>query len=126
MTTLTLPPMDTLARAARELAAAAQEAGDKRNEMAINKAAFDLHRGSAPVPTSGGFLVNSSSTSCIYRVDNVTGCNCDAGSHNKPCRHAAQIEIIEHAQRYTMPSLRPLGQRISAARATALVNELFS
>lgn len=121
MNQLTLPPMDILARSAKELA---QSASDKRNEMALNNGMLDLHLGSVPVATAGGFLVRSSTRNVAYRVDNVLGCNCDAGAHGKPCRHAAQIEIIEDAQRHTMAVLPPLGQRLAKARSE--MSELFS
>lgn len=123
MSNLQLPPIELLARAAKELSQAAREAGDKRNETALNNAIFDLHSGSCPVPTCGGFLVRSSSRNVAYRVDNVAGCNCDAGAHGKPCRHQAQIEIIQEAQRHTLPSI---SQRISAARAKFQMDELFA
>jgi len=98
MTILTLPSIEILASAAAELALAAHEAGDKANENALNNAIYDLHMGSVPVVTTGGFLVRSSSRNMVHRVSNVYGCNCEAGRSCKPCRHQAQIEIIEVAQ----------------------------
>lgn len=120
MTTLNLPPIEVLASAAAELAAAASEAGDKRNEQALNKAIFQLHAGSNPTPTCGGFLVASATRGgVIHRVSNTYGCNCDAGSHGKPCWHASMLEIIEQAQaHYTVPQ-PPLGDRLAKARAAA-------
>lgn len=84
MTLLTLPPIEALASAAAELAQAAHEAGDTRNENALNNAMLDLHMGSVPVVTSGGFLVRSSTRNMAHRVSNVYGCNCEAGSHGRP------------------------------------------
>lgn len=129
MTTLTLPPMNILASAAADLARDAHAAGDKANENALNNAMYDLHMGSVPVVSSGGFLVKSSTRNMVHRVCNVYGCNCEAGSKGKPCRHQAQIKIIEEAQRHTMPALpsrKPMSAaREAAAKALAAINELF-
>lgn len=98
MTTLTLPSIEILARAAAELALAAHDAGDKANENALNNAIYDLHMGSVPVVTTGGFLVKSSTRNMVHRVSNAYGCSCEAGRSGKPCRHQSQIEIIEVAR----------------------------
>lgn len=98
MTTLALPPIEHLANAAAELARAAHEAGDTANENALNNAIYDLHMGSVPVATTGGFLVKSSTRNMVHRVSAIYGCNCEAGRSGKPCRHQAQIEIIDVAQ----------------------------
>lgn len=119
MTSLNLPPIELLATAAAELAFAAHEAGDKANENALNNAIFDLHMGSVPVATTGGFLVRSSSRNMVHRVSNVYGCNCEAGRSGKPCRHQSQIEIIEVAQMRATVT-------VSRERATLEMAELFS
>lgn len=95
---MTLPPIELLASVAAELAYAAHEAGDMANENALNNAIYDLHMGSVPIATTGGFLVKSSSRNLAHRVSTSYGCNCEAGRFGKPCRHQAQIEIIEVAQ----------------------------
>ena len=122
MTILALPPMDILATAAAELARAAHEAGDRANENALNNAMYDMHTGSVPVATAGGFLVRSSTRNLAHRVSTVYGCNCEAGSKGKPCRHQAQIEIIEAAQVRAIP----IGDRLAARRKALIeVNELY-
>jgi hypothetical protein len=122
MKSLSLPPMSILATAAAELARAAHEAGDKANENALNNAMYDLHTGSVPIATCGGFLVRSSTRNLAHRVSNVYGCNCEAGSKGKPCRHQAQIEIIEAAQVRAIPVVDRL---VAWRKALIEVNELY-
>lgn len=107
-TTLILPPLDILASVAAELSQAARDAGDKANEHALDKAMMQLHEGTAPVATTGGFLIESRTRpGLVHRVSTVNGCGCEAGRNGKACWHQSLIEIVETAaQRYTMPSLR--------------------
>ena len=72
------------------------------------------------VRVSGCYLVPSTSRAgVIHRVDDVAGCNCEAGRAGRSCRHAAAIELVEQAQTHTMPALAPLNDRIARARAEA-------
>lgn len=107
-----LPSLDMLGAVAAELAIAAHEAEDRANENAINKAALQLHSGCVPVPTTGGFLVESKTRSgLVHRVSNVYGCNCEAGSKGKPCWHMSVLEIIEAAQMRVLPIDRKRAER---------------
>lgn len=118
-TTLILPPPTAIAEAAAELTRTA--AGDTKRQIALNKASYDLLvLAPAIVPVPGGFLVPSTSRAgLVHRVDNVNGCDCEAGRNGRTCRHATAIEIIEAAQQRTMPALAPLGDRIARARKEA-------
>ena len=111
--------MNNLMTAAAELARAAHDAGDKANENALNNAIYDLYMGSVPVATDDGFLVKSSTRNLMHRVCSVNGCSCEAGSHGKPCRHQAQIEIIEAARRWAPPLNT---RRAARRRALMLMN----
>lgn len=107
----TLPPLHMLAAVAAELARAAHDADDRANERAINNGDYDLHMGSIPVKTDNGYLVRSSTRALVHRVSDTYGCSCEAGSHGQPCRHAAQIEIINAARRRMALKDRVTAQR---------------
>lgn len=99
MTISDLPPIAALADTAAALASAAHEADDKANENALNKAMMQLHCGTTPVPTTGGFLVESKTRpGLVHRVSLAYGCNCEAGRSGKPCWHASLVEIVSAAQ----------------------------
>jgi hypothetical protein len=124
---LPLPPISLLAETAAELATAAQDAGDTANMHALNKATGQLHAGTVPVVTAGGFLVESRTRGgVVHRVSNVHGCSCEAGRAGRPCWHISLIEIIEVAQQRALPVV-PVAVRI-AQRRQALVemDELFA
>lgn len=98
---LALPPIELLAEVAVELATAAQDAGDTANMHALNKAMMQLHAGTMPVPTTGGFLIESRTRGgVVHRLSTVHGCSCEAGRSGKPCWHCAAIELIVAAQQY--------------------------
>jgi hypothetical protein len=139
-TTLILPPSEITGRAASVLAANA--AGNTPRIHSLNKAAFYLAREAVEVvPNFDGFLIASATRAgVIHRVSSVNGCSCEAGRAGKACWHAATIEILEEASRYTIPTLprpetaplgKPVAERIADARATAYrkalaeMNELF-
>ena len=110
MQTIQLPPAAAIESAAAELG----------QSPAIVKALYDLAQRPQIVRISGAYLVPSSSRAgLVHRVDDVTGCSCEAGRKGRKCRHAIQLELIEQAQTRTMPALTPLGDRISRARAEA-------
>jgi hypothetical protein len=90
--------LDQLQETARTLAGAAHEAGYVRDENAINKAALHLTSGIRPAPVGANeYLVQSATNGgIVYRVG-ATGCNCEAGSRNFPCWHAAMISIVTSA-----------------------------
>jgi len=96
---LDLPPINVLADVAAELATAAQDADDTANMNALNKAMLQLHAGTVPVPTTGGFLVESRTRGgVVHRVSTVHGCSCEAGSKGRICWHQSLIELIVAAQ----------------------------
>ena len=117
MVKVILPPAATLETAAAEL----RQAADVRRQATIDRALYDLLVVNPPiVRVSGAYLVPSSSRAgVIHRVDDLNGCNCEAGRAGRSCRHAAAIEIIEAAQVHTMPALPKLNDRIARARAEA-------
>ncbi len=120
---LPLPPAAAIAEAIAELACAG--AGDTKRLIALNKAQYDLMMGLQIVAGPGAFLVPSSSRSgLIHRVDHVTGCSCEAGQHGHVCRHKVAIEVIEAAQRRTMPTLPR--RVVSQEQAIAEMDELFA
>ena len=109
MTPLKLPPIDVLAAVAANLSEAARAAGDTANMHALDKAALQLHAGCVPVPTVGGFLVESRTRGgIVHRVSNTHGCGCESGSNGRACWHQSLLEIITVAQqRYTAPAPDP-------------------
>lgn len=117
MATLILPPIDALATAAAELAE--QAAGNKPRQNAINKAVLMLHQGATPTLTAGGILVESRTRNLVHRVSNLHGCGCEAGQAQRPCWHAALVEIIEEAQIHTMPTFVRDRAAILARQAAA-------
>ena len=125
MATLILPPANLLQRSAAILAANA--AGNTSRIHAINKAAYFFSIGNVVLAeTFGGFLVTSATRAgTVHRLDNVHGCSCEAAQAGRACWHAAALEIIEDAQRFTMPALAPR-RSAAAARAFAEMNELFA
>lgn len=127
MTNLSLPPITVLATAAADLVLQAADAENTARVNSLNKAALHLHSGIEVTLTCGGILIPSGTRGgIIHRVDNVRGCSCEAGRKGNVCWHASLVEIIERAQMHTMPALKPMGERVAAARkALALVNELF-
>lgn len=124
MATLSLPPIDVLATAAAELVS--QAAGSKARVNALNKAALMLHEGLTPTLTAGGMLIESRTRNLVHRVDWVAGCGCEAGQAQRPCWHAALVEIVEQAQIHAMPSFirdRAVYERQAAAQAA--LDELY-
>jgi hypothetical protein len=123
MAKLILPPVEISARAAAVLAANA--AGDRSRQHAFNKAAFYLAREAVEVVHSfDGFLITSASRAgVVHRVSHLHGCSCEAGVNGRVCWHAALVEVLEEAGKYTMPTIetaplgRPMGERLAAARA---------
>ena len=104
-TTIILPPAAALETAAAELRSAA---GDNAKRLAVlNRATYDLLV-LAPriVRISGAYLMPSTSRGgIVHRVDDVNGCDCEAGRKGCQCRHVVALELIETAQQFTMPSL---------------------
>lgn len=127
-TTLSLPPIDVLGRAAAELERTAESTAEKN---AINKACYHLTMGDAAiVSTFGGMLITSATRAgLVHRVSTVNGCSCEAGSKGKPCWHRAAVDIVIAAQTRTMPSLATAPLRGAHAdrysRALAEMDELF-
>lgn len=128
-TTIILPPAAAIEASAAELTRAAVAAGDTKRQIALNKAAYDLLIGQpAIVRVAGGYLVPSTSRAgLVHRLDDLHGCDCEAGRAGRSCRHATAIELIEQAQTRTMPAL---GGALAAARealeAARLLNECFA
>ncbi len=127
MAHISQPPSEIIGRAAAELVVAAGD--DAAKARAITKAQYHLLTSDLMiVPTLSGFLVPSGSRAgTIHRVSTVNGCSCEAAQAGRHCWHVEVINVLEQAARYTMPRIvaKPLGQRISAARALAEINELY-
>ena len=123
MAKLILPPAEILQRSAATLAANA--AGNTPRLHALSKAGYYLALGEAAiVETFGGFFVASATRpGTVHRVDHLHGCSCEAGSKGRPCWHAALVEIVEDAQRFTMPKLT--SRRVVDAELDRLSAELF-
>lgn len=117
MQTIQLPPAATLETAAAEL----RQGASAPRQGILDRALYDLLVVNPPiVRVSGCYLVPSSSRAgVIHRVDDVAGCNCEAGRAGRSCRHAVAIELVEQAQQHTMPALPKLSDRITRARAEA-------
>lgn len=116
MASLSLPPIDVLATAAQELV---NQASDKARVNALNKAALMLHEGLTPTLTAGGMLVESRTRNLVHRVDWVAGCGCEAGQAQRPCWHAALVEIVEQAQIRCVPTFVRERAAIIARQARA-------
>ena len=126
-TTIILPPAAALEAAAAELNASAP---DVKRRIAISKALYDLLLNTRPiVRVAGAYLVPSASRAgLIHRLDDLNGCDCEAGRAGRSCRHATAIELIEQANARTMPSLISADRAAAlaaAAEAAALLNECF-
>ena len=135
-TSIILPPAAALEAAAIELNASAP---DVKRRIAISKALYDLLISRpAIVRVSGGYLMPSTSRAgLVHRLDDLNGCDCEAGCNGRSCRHATALELIEHANARTMPALVPApdtwsdrydawhAKRAAATEAAALLNECF-
>ena len=125
-TTIILPPAAAIETAATEL----RQGAEPKRLIALNKASYDLLVLQPEiVRVSGGYLMPSTSRAgLIHRVDDVSGCDCEAGRAGRQCRHAVALEIIEAAQQYTMPALVPSqdAKRAAYEQALAAINELFA
>ena len=124
MAQVILPPANLLQRSAAILAANA--AGNTPRINALNRAAYHFATGGVVLAeTFGGFLVTSATRAgTIHRLDNVHGCSCEAAQAGRACWHAAALEIIEDAQRFTMPALPR--RSAAAVKAFAEMDELYS
>ena len=128
--TIILPPAEILSATVAELRAAAQD--DAKRLIALNKAEYDLVVLQPRIArVSGACLVPSTSRAgLVHRVDDVTGCDCEAGRHGRTCRHVLALEIIEQAQARTMPILTPvIAPSVSDAeyaKICAEMDELFA
>ena len=120
-TAISLPPIEVLSAAAAEIAEHAMSAGDRPLLNATNKAQLQLIEGTAPVPTIGGWLLESRTRpGIVHRLSWTNGCSCEAGQAGKVCWHKQLMVILERAaESYTMPALP------SRAEAQAAVDELF-
>ena len=130
MVNIILPPNAAIEVAANELTQAAIEAGNTKRQIAINKAAYDLLLNQPQiVRVSGGYLMPSTSRAgLIHRLDDLHGCDCEAGRAGRTCRHAVALEVIEQAQTRTMPNLISADRATNlaaAAEAARLLNECF-
>lgn len=127
MNTIQLPPAAALETAASELRSAA---GDDAKRLAVlNRATYDLLvLEPRIVRISGAYLVPSTSRGgIVHRIDDVNGCDCEAGRKGCQCRHVVALELIEQANMHTMPNL-PTRQYTDAEYANALaeMDELFA
>ena len=112
MVNIILPPAATLETAAAEL----RQGASAPRQGILDRALYDLLVVNPPiVRVSGCYLVPSSSRAgVIHRVDDLAGCNCEAGRAGRSCRHAVALELIEQAQTRVMPAL------VSVERAAKL------
>lgn len=128
--TIILPPAEILSATVAELRSAA--ADDAKRLVALNKAEYDLVVLQPRIArVSGACLIPSTSRAgLVHRVDDVNGCDCEAGRHGRTCRHVLALEIIEQAQARTMPVLTPvIAPRVTDAAylaAVAAMDELFA
>ena len=128
--TIILPPAEILSATVGDLRSAAQ--GDAKRLVALNKAEYDLVvLRPQIVRVQHAYLVPSTSRAgLVHRVDDVVGCDCEAGRHGRTCRHALALEIIEQARTRTMPVLTPvIAPSVSDAeyaRICAEMDELFA
>lgn len=126
-TNVILPPATTIEVASNELRAAAE--GNSKRLGAINKASYDLLvLQPCIVRVQGGYLIPSTSRGgIVHRLDDVNGCDCEAGRKGCQCRHAVALELIEQAHMHTMPAL-PVRRSSDAdyVRACAAMDELFA
>jgi hypothetical protein len=125
MANFILPPLDILDRAAADLVAVTEDAARQR---AIDKAIYEYHQGLQVVISAGAFLVPSfREAGVVYRVNSAGQCSCKAGQAAKPCKHAAAIDLLTEAGKYTMPALdRKAASRKAYEEACALMDELYS
>lgn len=120
MATLILPPLATLDASAAALVARTEDAAQRR---ALDKAAFEFHAGLTIVESAGAYLVRSfSAPGMVYRVSSSGRCSCKAGELGRACKHAAALDILTEAGRYTMPALT---RKPTYAEALAEIDELF-
>lgn len=124
--TIILPPAAALEAAARELRSQAE--GNAKRLIALNKAEYDLlvlHP--QIVRVSGAYLVPSTSRAgIIHYIDDLAGCDCEAGRAGRTCRHAIALELIEQANTHTMPALPRRASDAEYAQACADMSELFA
>jgi len=115
-TTLSLPPIATLATAAADLVLQAADANNTSRINALNKAALHLHSGIEITLTVGGALIPSGTRGgIVHRISTVHGCSCERGRQGGICWHSALVEIIERAQIRAIP----MADRIAAARSVS-------
>ena len=125
MAQVSLPPMDLLQVAAAALAS--RSAGDTPRIHSLNKAGYHFSIANVVITeASNGFYVASATRAgVIHRVDNVSGCSCEAGQRGRACWHAAALEIIIESRKYSMPAL--IRERSAAAvKAFAEMDELYT
>ena len=123
---IVLPPPAALETAARELRSQAE--GNAKRLIALNKGEYDLlvlHPQIMRV--SGAYLVPSTSRGgIVHRIDDLAGCDCEAGRAGRTCRHAIALELIEQANTHTMPALPRRASDAEYAQACADMSELFA
>ena len=119
-TAISLPPVEILGAAAAEIAEEARSASQLPTMRATDKAMLQLIEGTAPVPTIGGWLLESRTRpGVVHRLSVVNGCSCEAGLAGKVCWHRQLMAIVERAANvYTMPAL-------TQAEAEREMNELY-
>jgi hypothetical protein len=124
-TAISLPPIEVLGAAAEAIATEAREAQDFPTMRATDKAMLQLIEGTSPVPTIGGWLLESRTRpGIVHRLSVAHGCSCEAAINGgRVCWHRQLMAIVERAaQQFTMPNLTAPTQ----AEAQAAVDELFA
>ena len=132
---LHLPTLDALDAAASSLSVTATP----QECRALIKAQWALHRGLEVVAVQGGILIPGSKGD-VYKVASDGSCSCPASGL---CWHQMAEQIIIEARAHdtnactgfgcvdgcadcTMPDLSRHIRKVAAARATALMDELFA
>jgi hypothetical protein len=125
---ITLPPIHVLGAAAADIAEEARTALDLPTMRATDKAMLQLIEGTAPVPTIGGFLLESRTRpGIVHRLSATFGCSCEAGLNDRVCWHRQLMQIIRRAaEQFTMPALDKAETDDRRAEAERLMNELYS
>jgi hypothetical protein len=126
-TAISLPPIELLGAAAAEIADEARTVLDFSTMRATDKAMLQLHEGTAPVVTVGGWLLESRTRpGIVHRLSATFGCSCEAGLNDRVCWHRQLMQIIQRAaNQYTMPALTKSEIEDRREEAERLMNELY-
>ena len=122
MTTIALPPAQTIEQALYDLSEHARLSGDESAMKAFDNAAGDFARGLVPHLSADCWLVASSTRPNLYhrvrKEGGAWGCNCEQGrTRGGMCRHRAMIEAIDSAWDGISDPVADLHQALDATEA---------